>query len=365
MVNGVMRFKAHLFGPGLPPAGTSTEFEANENGIRVVTADANDAAPRWSAMRLQSTGWDGAQMRLEWHGDAGTYALTSGDAQVYAAIKKLAAGKSPVQSSQPDRATRALSHALIGLLVVLPLLLAAVVVWQHQRIVGWAVGHISIEQEVKLGDIIFNQQKARLKLVEGPPLAMVREIGGRLTANSRYRYQFFVAEDSSVNAFAVPGGFVVVHTGLLQLAATAEEVAGVLAHEVQHVEQRHSLRGMAQTLGLTAALGLLVGDIGGLASVGKDLLSLKFSRDHETEADREGLKRLVAAKVDPAGMREFFSRMAAQSALELGYLSTHPASAQRLADFDRMIKALLDDAIKLPPLAYDYAAIKASIKRRE
>lgn len=362
-MTATQRYQAQLFGPGLPPAGMPAAFEADESGIRVAAAD--DAAPRWSAIRLSSTGWDGAQMRLEWQGVAGAYVLTSGDPQLRAAIKKLAAGKSPLQASRPDAATRTGSHVLIGLLVVLPLLLVTVVALQHQRIVGWAVAQISLEQEAKLGEIIFNQQRASLKLVEGPPLTLVRDIGERLTAGSRYRYRFYVADDNSVNAYAMPGGYVVVHTGLMRLAASAEEVAGVLAHEVQHIEQRHSLRGMAQSLGLAAALGLLVGDTGGLASVGRDLLSLKFSRDHETEADREGVRGLVAATINPAGMRDFFGRMAAQSTLELGYFSTHPASAQRMADIDRLIKALPEDAVKAPPLPYDYAAIKASVQRRE
>ena len=81
----------------------------------------------------------------------------------------------------------------------------------------------------------------------------------------------------------------VVHTGLIQLAESPEELAGVLAHEVQHVEQRHSLLAMAQSLGLAGprwacitVLSLLVGDTSGLASLGGDLLKLKFSRNHET-----------------------------------------------------------------------------------
>ncbi len=111
----------------------------------------------------------------------------------------------------------------------------------------------------------------------------MRGIGGRLTQGSRYQYKFHVALDKSVNAFAMPGGFVVVHTGLIQLAESPEELAGVLAHEIQHVEQRHSLRAMAQSLGLYAVLSLLVGDTSGLASLGGDLLKLKFSRNHETE----------------------------------------------------------------------------------
>lgn len=358
-----LRAKAQIYGPGFPSAGAQIDFEANATGLRVQTADINDGAPRWSAVDLAKGGWDGTQLRMEWKGVAGTYSLATGDAQVIAAIRRLASGKSELRTSKPDGATRAWTHGLIWASLVLPLLLVVALVWQHQRIAAWAVDLVSVEQEAKLGEIIFSQHEAGLKLVEGEALSMVRDIGGKLTRDSRHKFQFFVADDKSVNAFAMPGGYVVVHTGLLQLADNAEEVAGVLAHEVQHVEQRHSLRGIAQSLGLSAALGLLLGDLGGLASLGGDLLKLKFSRDHETEADREGLKALVAAKINPAGMRDFFGKMAAQSKLDLGFLSTHPASEERMADMDRMIKALPEDALKAPPLAFDYAAIKASTGR--
>ena len=356
-----LRAKAQIFGPGFPPAGAQIEFEAGDSGLRVKTAEINDGTPLWSAIDLAKSGWDGLQLRLEWKGAAGTYSLATGDAEAIAAIRRFSAGKSEVNTARPDAATRAWSNSLIWGTVMFPLLLLVVIAWQHQRIADWAVDLIPVEQETKLGEIIFSQQKANLKLVEGESLAMVRDIGGKLTRDSRYKFQFFVTEDKAVNAYAMPGGYVVVHTGLLQLADTAEEVAGVLAHEVQHVEQRHSLRGMAQSLGLYAGLSVLFGDLSGLASLGGDLLKLKFSRDHETEADREGLKALVAQKINPSGMRDFFGKMAAQSKLDLGFLSTHPASDERMADMDRLIKALPDEAQKAAPLAVDYAAVKASI----
>ena len=360
-----MRLKAQIFGPGFPSTGALVEVDFSETGVRVQTSELNDGAPLWSAIELTKSGWDGAQLRLEWQGRSGAYSLISGDSQVIAAIKKFASGRSAVKMSRPDAATRAWSHALIWISLVLPLAVLGAIVWQHDRIAAWAVDFISVEQEAKLGEIIFAQQKNGLKLVEGESLAMVRDIGEKLTRDSRYKFQFFVTDDVSVNAFAMPGGYVVMHTGLLQLAATPEEVAGVLAHEVQHVEQRHSLRGIAQSLGMTAAIGLLLGDISSIALLGGELLQLKFSRDHETEADREGLKVLVAAKINPAGMRDFFGKMAAQSKLDLGFLSTHPASDERMADIDRLIKSLPEAARQAPPLPYDYAAIKASIGPRK
>ena len=208
------------------------------------------------------------------------------------------------------------------------------IVWQHDRIVTWGVRLITIKQEAKLGEILFTQQKRGLKLVEGAALAMVRDLGSKLTKDPRHKFQFFVAEDSSVNAFAVPDGYVLVHTGLLQLGETPKEVAGVLAHEVQHIEQRHSLRSIAKSLGFSAAVSLLLGDASATVSFGGELLQLKFSRDHETEADREGFKSLVAAEINPVGMRDFFAKMAGQSKLNLGFLATHPASKERMADID-------------------------------
>ena len=243
------------------------------------------------------------------------------------------------------------------------MVLVGAIIWQHDRIVAWGIGLITVEQEAKLGEILFAQQKRGLKLVEGESLTMVRDIGSKLTKDSRHKFQFFVAEDKSVNAFAMPGGYVVVHTGLLQLAASAEEVAGVLAHEVQHIEQRHSLRSIAKSLGFSAAVSLVLGDAGAAVTLGGELLQLKFSRDHETEADREGLKSLVAAKINPVGMRDFFAKMAAQSQLNLGFLATHPASEERMAEIDRLSKALPLASRQVAPLAYDYAAIKATLSR--
>ncbi|MCY7389757.1 MAG: M48 family metallopeptidase [Burkholderiales bacterium] len=344
--------------------GAAIDVEATETGIRVQTNEVDDGTPRWGKITLAKSGWDGSQLRLEWTGSAGVYSLASGDALNNAAIVKLAAGKSTVRPSRPDRATRAWAHALIWFFIGVPVLLVGAIVWQHDRIIAWGVGLITVEHEAKLGEFLFTQQKTGLKLIEGDALAMVRDIGGKLTKDSRHKFQFFVAEDKTVNAFAMPGGYVVVHTGLLELAETPEEVAGVLAHEVQHIEQRHSLRSIAQSLSLSAVVSVFLGDMRGLASLGGDLLQLKFSRDHEIEADREGLKALVAAKINPVGMRDFFAKMAAQSQLNPGFLVTHPPSEERMNDIDRLSKALPATARQVTPLAYDYAAIKAAISRQ-
>jgi Zn-dependent protease with chaperone function len=360
----MQRLNGVAFGPGFSATGSKVEFDIGDYGLRLVAAEGLDGSPPWAEVAVHKSGWDGSQVRLEWQGKAGRYALMLADAASVAAVRaSLPKGVVGIRTSRPDGATRAWSHAMIWFLFVLPVLALVAVIWQHDRIAGWAVSHIPVDQERKLGEMVFAQQKAKLKLVEGKPLELVRDIGARLTRGSAYKYEFYLADDKVVNAYAMPGGFVVMHTGLLQLADTPEEIAGVLAHEVMHVEKRHSLKGMAKSLGLMATFTLVFGDLGGLASIGNDLLGLKFSRDHETEADREGLKALVGAGLGPQGMASFFRKMAAQDKLDLGFLSTHPASEERFAAIDAAIKALPDAARNVPALPVDYQAIKAALPK--
>ena len=380
----MQRLSGQVFGPGFAASGSKTEFDLSDYGIRLITADEQDGAPPWTDIALTRGGWDGAQLSLAWSGrgnvsgnaSAGgtgtgsvaaaryTIALTDQAAiSAVTALAKGAQGATAITRTNTNGVTRAWSHAMIWLLFVLPIAALAAVLWQHEHIAAWAVSHIPAQQERKLGELVFAQQKAKLKLIEGKPLDLVREIGAKLTKGSAYQYEFYVADDKVVNAYAMPGGFVVLHSGLLQLAGSAEEVAGVLAHEVMHVEKRHSLKGMAKSLGVAATVSLVFGDLGGLASLGSDLIGLKFSRDHETEADSEGLKALVGAAVRPDGMAAFFRKMAAQDKLDLGFLSTHPASEERFAAIDAAIKALPDAARNAPALPHDYAAIKAVLPK--
>ena len=362
----MQRLSGQAFGPGFAGAGSKTEFDISDYGLRLVTADEYDGAPPWTDITLTRGGWDGSQLSLAWSGRAGRYTIGLTDKAAISAVTslaKMAEGAAPVTRARTDGATRAWIHALVWITFVLPIMALVAVVWQHDRVAAWAVAQIPVEQERKLGELVFAQQKAKLRMVEGRPLDMVREIGARLTKGSAYKYEFYVADDKVVNAYAMPGGFIVMHSGLLNLAGSAEEVAGVLAHEVMHVEKRHSLKGMAKALGLAATVSLVFGDLGGLASLGGDLLGLKFSRDHELEADTEGLKSLVGAGLRPEGMAAFFRKMAAQDKLDLGFLSTHPASEERFAAIDAAIKALPAAARNAPALAIDYAAIKAALPK--
>ena len=370
-MSSLERLQGQAFGPGFQKSGARVEFDISAFGLRLVTEEDFDGKPPWTEINVRRGGFNDKQVLLEWSGRAGKYAIAVSDPASVEALKAQLAKSAPAKAALKGTGqlgkgtgTRSWSSVMIWLTVlpvVLPLLLLGILLWEHDRVANWAISHVPVEQERKLGEAVFAQTRAKLKVVEGPSTAMVREIGARLTKGSAYTYEFYVADDSSVNAFAMPGGFVVVHTGLLGLADSAEEVAGVLAHEVQHVEKRHSLKAMAKSAGLMVTVSMVFGDLGGLVSLGQDLIGLKFSRQHETEADAEGLKALVAAGIAPAGMRDFFRKMGEKEKLNLGWLSSHPASEERHAALDAAIKALPAAAMQAPPLKYDYSAIKSTL----
>jgi predicted Zn-dependent protease len=237
---------------------------------------------------------------------------------------------------------------------------------QSERITGWIVDNVSIESERKLGELSFAQVEASTKLIkEGFAVDAIRDIGARLTVGSKYEYRWYVADDPAVNAFAIPGGFVVVNSGLILAADDAEEVAGVLAHEVQHVERRHSLKGLVQGLGLQALINLALGDVAGetWSNVAVQLGALKFGRDHESEADRLGLDALRRAHIDGHGMLRFFEKLAKRDGNSIALLSTHPATADRLAALQRAIDAA--DNGDVAALPYDWNLVRDALSNRQ
>jgi len=160
------------------------------------------------------------------------------------------------------------------------------------------------------------------------------------TATHRYTFRVSVINDTVVNAFAAPGGYLVLFRGLLELAESPEELAGVVAHEMQHVLLQHGTQSVLRqiplqliTATITADAGL-AGHVAGTAAV---LGALRYSRKDEEEADREGLRMLEAAGVDPRGMMTFMERMESRGGdmpRFAAYLSTHPRTGDRVRSLE-------------------------------
>jgi Zn-dependent protease with chaperone function len=179
--------------------------------------------------------------------------------------------------------------------------------------------------------------------------AAMEEMVRRLTSPgppAPYTLRVYVVNRPVVNALAVPGGHVVIFRGLLERTATPEELAGVLAHELQHVLRRHATRAVIQDVSTGLLLMALTGDVTGPLAYGlqtaRTLGDLRYSRRAEDEADTEGMKMLLAARVDPAGMIAFFETIQKEEggrAKALTYLSSHPLAADRIARLKEMAAA--------------------------
>ncbi len=345
------------FGPGLPTEGAPVLLRRNGDDLVI---DGWPAMPVVAVTHLAASR-RGESLLLEWDDAAGRCAVTLDAAQA----EKVGLGGTAKQPRH-DRATRLWLWGTLFLLIGLPLLLLALAVGFRGVFIDGVTAWIPVEQEKQLADQLWPMQKAQLKLIEGTAAnKAVTEIGARLVAAkpSPYTYRFHVAEDRTVNAFAMPAGYIVVHRGLIEKAASAEELAGVLAHEIEHVEGRHALRGMVQALGFHALWLTLTGDLGGgLAGEGaRQLAGLHFSREQETAADQGGLARLLKAGIDPRGMASFFDKLAQEQAAMPDLLSSHPASSERSA----RLLALMANVPRQPPLAYDWLAIRASLIPRD
>lgn len=359
---------ARLFGPGLAPAGVTVTARFAGATLVLEGEDIGERVPS-QAMRLASGGFDGRQWRLEWPVDGGGSAallLPAGPAGE--ALLDQLPGHLADQVAQGRRRQRRLRRrfriglAVAALVVLLPILLLAGFWLNGDRISSWLAGHVDPSQERTLGDLAFAQLRPSLKLVEaGPAAEMVADLGGRLTVGSRYAYRWHLADSPEVNAFAMPGGHVVVYTGLLRAAESAEEVAGVLAHEVQHVELRHSLRNLIHGLGWQAVLAVALGDLsaGVWGDLAARLSGMGYSRDLERQADLEGLGALRRAGIAPGGLVGFFAKLAGPDSAGLALFASHPPSAERMQALRQAVAAQGD--YLATPLPYDWPAIRASL----
>ncbi len=211
------------------------------------------------------------------------------------------------------------------------------------------------EREIALG--VIEQIRRAGKLVTDPEInEYVGNVGRRLAYQAQdgeYRFHFFVVKDASINAFALPGGYIGVHTGLIEATANESELAGVLAHEVAHVTQQHISRQIQSMRGTgLMSMAVLIGTllVGGLLGGGDDVVpgalmasqgmaqqrQINFTRAHEYEADRIGIGTLYAADFDPRGLPSFFETMSRKESLASAAIPeivrTHPVGVNRIAE---------------------------------
>lgn len=242
---------------------------------------------------------------------------------------------------------------------------------------------VSPREERAIGEAVLRAFRGYGVVLEDPELEVyIESVGYRLVAQSdapTVDFNFFVVRDPAINAFATPGGFVGVHTGLLLASRSESELAAVLAHEVSHVTQRHGARAMEAASKLSIPtmaamvgallLGALNPEAGQAAvaavSAGGQQFAIDFTRSNEYEADRVGINLLHRAGFDPYSMAAFFERLQQTTRYSDPqnypvYLRTHPVTVDRIAE-SRSRAEQLDYRPQADSLAYHFARAKARV----
>ncbi|MFT3884706.1 MAG: M48 family metallopeptidase [Flavobacteriales bacterium] len=230
---------------------------------------------------------------------------------------------------------------LIRIPLMLPLGFIAAAVAAYLWVLPFVAERLALllppETDVRMGEAMFQGMRPTLHEDTVRSVALQR-FGERLHLAPSFPLHFHVVEDDQVNAFALPGGHIVVYTGLLDKLATPPELAALLAHEATHVEKRHTTRGIARNLSGTLFLALVAGDAtaiaGTVAHHVDELRGLSYSRSLEREADAIGMQRMHAAHVDPQGMVDLLhvlEQSGADMPESMAFLSSHPLTKERLA----------------------------------
>jgi predicted Zn-dependent protease len=221
---------------------------------------------------------------------------------------------------------------------------------------------LSESQEDQIGREIMRQVRGDADYLDDPVLEdFLANLGDKLAAASpeaERHFEYFPVRDPSINAFALPGGFIGVNTGLISATRNESELAGVLAHETAHVTQHHIARmvGDQKISGIATLAALAVAILAARSNsqVSEAAIAttqalniqneLNFTRSNESEADRVGLQIMIGAGFDPQGMVSFFERLQAQGRLyennAPAYLRTHPLTYQRIADMQNRVAQL-------------------------
>src|SRR5271165_6841565 len=243
---------------------------------------------------------------------------------------------------------------------------------------GKGINFYSLEHEIALGKGLAQEVERTSKLIDDPVVVeYVNRVGQNLVRNSDARVPFTikVIDSDEVNAFALPGGFFYVNSGLILRAQEESELAGVMAHEISHVIARHGTKQATKgEMMQLATIPLMLLGPGGWAGYGIyqalqlaiPLSYLKFSRDDEREADYLGLQYMYKAGYDPNAYVSFFERIQADEKRRPGtipkFFSTHPPTPERIADAQKEIARILPEKDEYIVTTSEFDMVKGRLR---
>lgn len=308
-------------------------------GLCIRKADGQTMVWPFASLRQTQGRHEREHLRIE-HGSEPAESVSVIEAGLAEAIR--AAAPSATRTLRERTSTaRVLTWSFAGLAAF-----ALVYFWGAPAAADWTATRMPASWETELGRGVGAQMLARERactdsLVTAPLRVVLDRILAAAKPNQQYDFRITVLRDTTINAFAAPGGFLAVNQGLLAAAKTPEEFAGVLAHEVSHVTRRHTTRTLLRDIPMRFAITAVSGGSGmeTAAMVAGSMGMLRYRRDFEADADREGLRLLHAAAIDPAGVVSFMRTLEDERKSEprfANYLSSHPRTIDRIAQLEAL-----------------------------
>ncbi len=315
------------------------------NGLHITTSLDKQFAWSYPNIRQTQGNYKGEQIRLETGRDI-PEALIVQDHNFLVALRKAAPELTNHfhDPRQRSRRVRLTVYAAFGTIV----LTVCLYLWGIPGFASMVTPLVPVTWEEHLGKLVAEQlapideQCTDPKVIK-PLNQLVTQLADA-APNNPYNIKLSVVKHPLVNAFAAPGGYVVVFSGLLELTDRPEQLAGVLAHELQHVYKRHTTRAIVQHASSSVLLAAVAGDFSGAMTYGieaaRTMGMMRYSRNHEQEADQEGLQLLMQAGIDPQGMVEFFTLLQKKYPdlpKLMKYISSHPNTQTRIDTLQHLI----------------------------
>ena len=330
-------------------------IQLTTTALHILKTDGNTT--RWPYAEIAQTqgAYEGEQVRLE-YGTPLPQTVIVEDSTFLTAMQQVAASSATHFHGPRQRPLRVRLTILAG--IALLGVTAAFYVWGIPGLATFLAPRIPASWEEQLGISVLEQlAPLASRCLDQNRLPAIESIVTRLSRampDSLYHIRLTVVDRPVMNAFALPGGQVVVFRDLLEATETPEQFAGALAHELQHIYKQHSTRAIIEQASTSFLIAAVSGDFTGALAYGIEgarvLGVLRYSRLHEDEADREGLLLLQTIGIDPGEMIAFYHVMEAQhphDPVALSYLSTHPHTDDRIAKLTKLAGAPPAHPVKL------------------
>ena len=380
-MNEVITYPCHGFNDDLPKGKASGNLTVHKTTIEYTIGDKHFCLP---LADLQIT-LGGASDRLVFltHPSLPEWRFYTSDRRILknAFLRRYKPLKKEVNKARSLRLFNwAILAVVISVLIALPVFFFS----KADVLTTMIARQIPVEWEQQLGKTTYAQFIASAqKMDEETATSLLKPMTIHLEQaliNNPYDFNFTIINNPELNAFALPGGYIVIHSGLILAAESAEELLGVIAHEIAHVTEQHGIRNMIASAGTFAIVAALFGDISGItgaiATAAPLLINQSYSRDFEREADDIGHQLLVDANIDPQGLTQFFDKILSKEKLAFDhiedenvrdsvinstvFLRSHPTTEERI---QRLQTITLDQQQNFRNLDAEFDQLKQAVQQ--